>query len=41
WHSSSMGYYGDDEFKFDESGHYEVYSPLYSTEDTISCCVNF
>ncbi|CAG8816547.1 5119_t:CDS:2, partial [Racocetra persica] len=25
WHSGSMRYHGDDEFKFDESGYYEVY----------------
>ncbi|CAG8728720.1 29322_t:CDS:2, partial [Racocetra persica] len=35
WHSGSMGYHGDDGFKFDESGHYEVYSPLFSTGVTI------
>ncbi|CAG8794194.1 32964_t:CDS:2, partial [Racocetra persica] len=41
WCSGSMRYYGNNGFKLDKNSHYEAYGPLYSTEDTIGCCINF
>jgi hypothetical protein len=42
WNDRSYGYHGDDGLKFISNGHrgYD-YGPLYTTNDTIGCCVNF
>ncbi|CAG8454879.1 13181_t:CDS:2 [Cetraspora pellucida] len=41
WCPGTMGYHGDDGCKFYETGRGINYGPLYSTGDTIGCCVNF
>ncbi|CAB4384715.1 SPRY-domain-containing protein [Rhizophagus irregularis] len=42
WNERSYGYHGDDGLKFISDGNrgYD-YGPLYTTDDTIGCCVNF
>ncbi|CAG8618421.1 11244_t:CDS:2, partial [Scutellospora calospora] len=41
WYEGTMGYHGDDGCKFDGEGLGQRYGPLYSTGDTIGCCINF
>ncbi|RIB15903.1 concanavalin A-like lectin/glucanase domain-containing protein [Gigaspora rosea] len=41
WYDSSWGYHGDDGKLFCCSGIGNPYGPLYSTGDTIGCCLNF
>ncbi|RIB09571.1 concanavalin A-like lectin/glucanase domain-containing protein, partial [Gigaspora rosea] len=40
WDDGSWGYHGDDG-NFFHSGDYYPYGPLFSTGDTIGCCLNF
>ncbi|RIB21383.1 concanavalin A-like lectin/glucanase domain-containing protein [Gigaspora rosea] len=40
WDDGSWGYHGDDGKSFC-SGDYHHYGPLFSTGDTIGCCLNF
>ena len=40
WYNDSWGYHGDDGRFFNCSG-YESYGPLFTTGDTIGCCLNF
>ncbi|RIB03192.1 concanavalin A-like lectin/glucanase domain-containing protein [Gigaspora rosea] len=41
WRFGTMGYHGDDGRKFFGEAYGKRYGPLYSTGDTIGCCVNF
>ncbi|RIB10902.1 concanavalin A-like lectin/glucanase domain-containing protein, partial [Gigaspora rosea] len=40
WDDGSWGYHGDDG-NFFHSRDYYRYGPLFSTSDTIGCCLNF
>ncbi|RIB07246.1 concanavalin A-like lectin/glucanase domain-containing protein [Gigaspora rosea] len=41
WYYGSCGYHGDDGCLFCCSGRGNPYGPLFSTGDTIGCCLNF
>ncbi|KAI8929037.1 hypothetical protein BC831DRAFT_445150 [Entophlyctis helioformis] len=41
WEDMSWGYHGDDGFSFNGSGTGKPYGPVFTTGDTIGCCLNF
>ncbi|RIB09568.1 concanavalin A-like lectin/glucanase domain-containing protein, partial [Gigaspora rosea] len=41
WDDGSWGYHGDDGKLYCSSGSGNPYGPLFSTGDTIGCCLNF
>ena len=41
WDNDSWGYHGDDGRIFYNTGSGELYGPLFTTGDTIGCCLNF
>ena len=41
WENNSWGYHGDDGKFFHCSGSGVPYGPLFTTGDTIGCCLNF
>ncbi|CAG8705945.1 12423_t:CDS:2, partial [Acaulospora morrowiae] len=41
WEDGSWGYHGDDGKCFHSLGVGRVYGPLFTTGDTIGCCLNF
>ena len=41
WEPDSWGYHGDDGHSFCCSGTGKPYGPMFTTGDTIGCCLNF
>ena len=41
WCNTSWGYHGNDGNLFYDSGRDKPYGPLFTTGDTIGCCLNF
>ena len=41
WDNDSWGYHGDDGNFYCGSGSSKPYGPVFTTDDTIGCCLNF